>query len=109
MSKSIVITVPHNHSVDDARRRIAEGMDQLRHSYVEKVAHSEVCWTGDRADVKVVAFSQTITAQLDVLPETVRIEVQLPWILAALGNRIQGVLTSNARASLEIEHHPPKR
>jgi hypothetical protein len=108
MTKSIVITVPHNLSASEAKRRIAEGIETLRSSYVDKLASSRVTWTGDRADVQVVAVGQTINAELQILAETVRIEVRLPWFLAALGNKVQGVLTASARESLKIEHRPPK-
>jgi len=108
MTKSIVITVPHNHSVPEAKRRIAEGLETLRSTYVDKVAASRVTWTGDRADIAVVAFGQTVSAELQVLPESVRIEVRLPWFLAVLGNKVQGVLTTSASEALKIEHHPPK-
>jgi hypothetical protein len=37
-----------------------------------------------------------------------RIEVQLPWFLAALTGRIQSVLKSNAENSLRIGYTPPK-
>ena len=40
--------------------------------------------------------------------DAVRIEVQLPWILAALTRKIQGVLKTNAEKSLRIGHTPPK-
>lgn len=108
MTKSIVITVPHNLTAEEARRRIAEGMDALRRDYVDKLASSRVTWTGDRADIQVVALGQTVNAELLVQAEAVRIEVRLPWILAALGNRIKGVLTTSASDSLRIEHKPPK-
>ncbi len=108
MTKSIVITVPHNLTAAEAQRRIAEGMDTLRKTYIDKLAASRVTWTGDRADIEVVALGQTIGAELQVHAESVRIEVRLPWILAALGNRIKGVLTTSASDSLRIEHKPPK-
>jgi hypothetical protein len=108
MSKSIVVTVPHNLGAQAAKKRIAEGVERLRRDYVEKLAHSEIAWTGDKADLKVVAFSQTVTAQLDVQSDLVRIEVQLPWFLAALSDKLQNVLSNSAKESLQIEHTPPK-
>jgi hypothetical protein len=108
MTKSIVITVPHNLSVSEAKRRIADGIETLRGSYVDKFASSRVTWTGDRADIQVVAVGQTINSELQILAETVRIEVRLPWFLAALGNKVQGVLTARAHESLGIEYRPPK-
>lgn len=106
MSKSIVVTLPHDLGAEAAKKRIAERIDVLRRDYVDKLAYSEINWTGDRADLRVVAFGQTTTAQLDVMADSLRIEVQLPWILAALSNKIQGVLTSNAQESLRLG--PPK-
>jgi hypothetical protein len=108
MSKSIVVTVPHRLGAEEAKRRISEKIDALRRDYVDKLAYSEVNWTGGRADLRVVALGQTTIGQLDVMPDSLRIEVRLPWILASLSSRIQGVLTSNAQDSLQIGHTPPK-
>lgn len=108
MSKSIVVTVPHALGVAEAKRRISERIDMLRREYIDKLAYSEVTWTGDQANVRVVAFGQTATGKLDVGPDSLKIEVELPWVLAVLANKIQGTLTSNAAESLRIEHKPPK-
>jgi hypothetical protein len=108
MSNSIVITVPHRLGAEEAKKRIAAGMELLRRDYIDKLAHSEANWNGDMANLRVVAFGQTATAQLYVMNDAVRIEVQLPWILAALTSKIQGVLKNNAEESLRIGHTPPK-
>lgn len=108
MSKSIVVTVPHNLGAEAAQKRVAEGIERLRRDYIDKLAHSEVGWTGGRADLRVVAFGQTTIAQIDVQSEFLRIEVHLPWILAGLSSKVQAALTSRAEASLAIEHIPPK-
>jgi hypothetical protein len=108
MSNSIVITLPHRLGAEVAKKRIAGGIELLRRDYFDKLAHSEVNWNGDTANVRVVAFGQTATAQLYVMNDAVRIEVQLPWILATLTGKIQGVLKSSAEESLRIGHTPPK-
>jgi hypothetical protein len=108
MSNSIVITLPHRLGAEEAKRRIAGGIELLRRDYIDKLAYSEVNWNGDTANLRVVAFGQTATAQLYVMSDAVRIEVQLPWILAALTGKIQGVLKTNAEESLRIGYTPPK-
>lgn len=108
MSKSIVVTVPHDLGAELAKKRVAEGIERLRRDYVDKLAHSEIAWTGDRADLKVVAFGQTTAARIDVQTDSLRIEVWLPWILSALTSRIQTVLARSAEGALQIEHKPPK-
>ncbi|ACK50523.1 conserved hypothetical protein [Methylocella silvestris BL2] len=109
MSKSIVITVPHDLGVEAAKKRICERVEALRGAYIDKLAYSEIKWTGDKADVRVVALGQSVTAQIDVMPDQLRIEVQLPWLLGVLANKIQGVLTSNAKDSLTIGYTPPPK
>ena len=106
MPQSIVVTVPHNLGAEAAKKRIAERIEALRSAYVDKLAHSEVNWTGNKADLRVQALGQSMTAQIDVLSDSVRIEAQLPWLLAALGEKAKGFLTSNAKDSLLIG--PPK-
>ena len=108
MSNSIVITVPHRLGAKEAKRRIVEQIELLRRNYIDKLAYSEVNWNSDTANLRVVAFGQTAIAQVYVLDDALRIEVQLPWILAALTGRIQGILKSNAEESLRIGHSPPK-
>lgn len=108
MSNSIVITVPHRLGTEQAKRRIAGGIELLRRNYLDKLAHSEAKWNGDTANLRVVAFGQTATAQVYVMNDALRVEVQLPWILAALTGKIQGVLKTNAEESLRIGHTPPK-
>jgi hypothetical protein len=91
MSKSIIVVVPHRLGVDVAKQRVAAQIEILRHQYVDKYAASEVTWTGDRADFRVSALAQTVTGQIEVSSDSLRIEVQLPWLLAALQGKLQGV------------------
>ncbi|KAB2955590.1 MAG: hypothetical protein F9K16_15195, partial [Thermoanaerobaculia bacterium] len=98
----------HNLGAEVAQKRVAEGVERLRRDYIDKLAHSEVVWTDRKADLRVVAFGQTTTAQIDVQSDLLRIEVQLPWILATLSNKVQAVLAGRAKDSLAIEHIPPK-
>jgi hypothetical protein len=108
MSNSITVSVPHNLGAEEAKRRVVERLEHLRREYVDKIGHSEVQWSGDTADLRVVAFGQTVTGKIFVMSDSLRVEVQLPWILAVLTNKIQGVLKSNAEESLRIGHTPPK-
>jgi predicted PP-loop superfamily ATPase len=73
-----------------------------------KLAHTEAVWNGDTADVRVVAFGQTVTGKISVTSDSLQIEVNLPWFFAALTGRIQNVLKNNAEESLRIGHSPPK-
>ncbi|MCI0467978.1 MAG: polyhydroxyalkanoic acid system family protein [Beijerinckiaceae bacterium] len=108
MANSIVITIPHRLGAAEAKKRIAERIELLRRDYIDKLGHSEAKWNGDTADLRVAVFGQTVTGTITALDDSLRIEVRLPLILAALTSKIQGVLTSNAQDSLRIGHTPPK-
>ncbi|WP_457796024.1 polyhydroxyalkanoic acid system family protein [Methylocystis sp. S23] len=103
MSSTITITVPHNLGVETAKKRLAERITALQREYVDKIAKSEVTWSGDVATIRVAAVGQTATAQMTVLPEVVRIDVQLPWLLAKLAGGLQGFISQNANDALRID------
>lgn len=108
MTKSLVVTIPHALGKDEARRRIAAEIDQLKHAYIDKFAHAEVNWAGDAADIRVVALAQEITAHIDVAPASVRVEVFLPWLLASLSGMIENRLNATAKETLALTHSPQK-
>jgi hypothetical protein len=108
MSKPIVVIVPHKLGREQAHRLIADEIDRLKTTYVDKFAQADVQWTGDSAEICVVALSQEVKGRLDVSDDTVRIEVTLPWILAALTSRIETALTTTAQETLKLEDRSKK-
>jgi hypothetical protein len=61
-----------------------------------------VTWAGDVATVHVRALGQAASAQITVLKDLLRIDVQLPWLLAALAGKVQQVIARNANDALRI-------
>ena len=102
MSRSIVMTFPHELSVAEAKQRISERFDLLKREYVDKIGRADIAWVSDTAHLKVGALGQTATAEIDVKPAEIRIEVHLPWLLAAMANKVEGLLKANAKDTLRI-------
>jgi hypothetical protein len=102
MRKSIVISVPHRLGLAEAQRRVATEIEQLRNEYISKFAHSEIAWAGNSADIRVVALMQEIKGRIDVLPDSVHIEIILPWLLAKIAAPLQEKLTTTTRNSLAL-------
>jgi hypothetical protein len=102
MAKSIVVTFPHELSVAEAKKRIADQVDVMKKTYIDKVGTGEIAWVGDIAHLRVSAIGQTTTAEINVKPAEIRVEVHLPWLLAALANKIEGLLKSNGQEALRI-------
>jgi Putative polyhydroxyalkanoic acid system protein (PHA_gran_rgn) len=108
MDKSIVVTVPHNLGAEAAKARVSKGIERLRTDYLDKLARTEVNWSGNKADVQVSALGQTVNAQLDVQNDSLRIEVRLLGFLSGLMSKVSDRLISNVKGSLRLEHTPPK-
>jgi len=108
MNKPIVVTVPHNLGAEAAKSRVSKGIDRLRADYLDKLARTEVHWTGNRADLQVSALGQTVNAQLDVQNDLLRIEVRFRGLLSGLFNKVSDKLISNVKGSLQLEHTPRK-
>jgi hypothetical protein len=106
MSNAITVTVPHDLGVEKAKARVSEQLTMMQREYIDKVAHSEVTWAGDVATVHVRALGQAASAQITVLKDLLRIDVQLPWLLAALAGKVQQVIARNANDALRIGHGP---
>lgn len=102
MQHTITVTVPHNLGVETAKKRLAERLNMLQRDYVDKIAHSEVTWSGDVATIRVTALGQQATAQISVLADLVRIDVQLPWLLAVIAGKVKDVISHNANDVLKI-------
>ncbi len=107
MDKSIVVTVPHNLGVEAAKSRVSKSIERLR-SDLDKLARTEVHWSGNKADLRVSALGQTVNAQLDVQNDALRIEVQLLGLLSGVLNKLSNSLISNVKSSLLLGHTPPK-
>ena len=102
MSRSIVMSFPHDLSVPEAKKRINERFELMKTQYIDKVGHAELVWVGDVANLRASAIGQTATAQIELQPANIRVEIHLPWLLAAFANKVEGLLQSNAKDTLRI-------
>jgi hypothetical protein len=90
MRKPVVVTIPHQLGRDEARRRLENGMGQVRSQLAGVGASVENHWTDDRMTFDVAVLAQTISGRIDVGDSEVRLEVDLPWMLAMLAEKITG-------------------
>ncbi|WP_207484080.1 polyhydroxyalkanoic acid system family protein [Arenibaculum pallidiluteum] len=88
MRKPVVVDVPHQLTRQDARTKIEDGLGQVRGQLAGLGAQVEDRWTGDRLDFTVRLLGQAVTGRMEVLDQSVRVEVDLPWILARLAGKV---------------------
>jgi len=101
MGKTITITIPHKHSQDQARSRLQSGIADLKGKYGDKVANVQENWNGNQMDFRLSAMGQAITGRVDVQPNAVKLDVDLPWMLALLAGKFRPQVEQEARRMLE--------
>ena len=101
MSKPVVVNVPHDLGRAEARRRLEGGFGRIREQIGGKAFAFEERLEGDRLHFDAGAFGQKVTGRVDVMEASVRIEVDLPWILASIAQKLQGRLQKEGTLLLE--------
>jgi hypothetical protein len=101
MSKPLIVSIPHNLGRQEATRRLQAGMGQLKSQFGSHLGVVEETWTGERMDFRVGALGQTITGNLEVMDDSVRLEVHLPWVLAMLAEKTKAFIQKQGTLMLE--------
>jgi hypothetical protein len=101
MADPVVVTIPHKLSKEEAIRRLKKGFGDVRSAFGEKFVVLNDDWTGDHLDFKASLLGQTTTGTVDVGEHNVRLEVQLPWMLAMLANKAKAIVQKKGQLMLE--------
>ena len=99
-TKSITVSIPHHLTQDEARARLQKGITNAATNFA-KMAQVTDTWNGNRLDLRIVAMGQTINGRIDVEPTVVKVEVELPWLLAAMAEKIRPQIEQEGRKMLE--------
>ena len=95
LTKPFVAIIPHQLGRPAARRRIEDGLARIRAEVGAFATIAEERWNGDRLEFRLRLFGRALAGHIEVLDEAVRVEVELPWIVAALagpiGTRVRDV------------------
>jgi putative polyhydroxyalkanoate system protein len=94
MSNTIRIDIPHSLGQAEARRRIERGFGQFGAQLgggggAFSATHA---WQGDHLAFGANVLGQAVTGRLDVMDQSVRIEVDLPAMLSMIAGKISGRL-----------------
>lgn len=101
MAKTVSLSIPHDLTQAEARQRLQTGLTDLRSKFGDKATAIHEQWTDNRLDFAVTAMNQSITGRVDVTPSDVKVEVDLPWMLAMLAGKFKGRVEEEARKMLE--------
>jgi hypothetical protein len=101
VNRTISIRVPHKLTQAEARRRIESGIADLSRQHAGKLANVQQAWTDNRMDFTFSAMGQSMGGRIDVEPSDVVINVDLPWLLAMLADKIKPQIQQEASKMLE--------
>jgi hypothetical protein len=102
MSTPITIELPHSLGRQEARRRIEVGFGRLEQQLLAGgLVRARTSWSGDRMSFSAQALGQALTGRLDVQDTLVRMEVDLPLVLAMIADQIRGRLQREGQLLLE--------
>jgi Putative polyhydroxyalkanoic acid system protein (PHA_gran_rgn) len=101
MTKPLVVSIPHNLGKAEATRRLQGGLTRLKSQFGDKIASVDESWSDDRMAFRVGAMGQSISGHLDVAEDQVRVEVQLPWLLAMVAEKAKSFIQKQGTLMLE--------
>lgn len=105
MSRSVTVNIPHTLGKAEARRRIEGGFGKLRAQMTGGVSglmeSFNERWEDDCLYFEGATFGQAIHGRLDVLEESIVVEVALPNFLAAIADSIMGRVKKEGQLLLE--------
>ncbi len=90
MKKPVIVILPHQHTKAEAIKRIREGFEKMKPQLAPYTSLLEEEWRGDDLHFHVVVMKQTVSGRINVKDDNVRVEVDLPWILTAIGEMVRG-------------------
>jgi hypothetical protein len=101
MAKPVVVDIPHDLGRAEARRRLERGFGRMREQVLGHALAFEERWEGERLHFNAGALGQKVSGRVDVFEKSVRIEVDLPWMLAAIAEKLQGRIQKEGTLLLE--------
>lgn len=90
MGKSVTITVSHELGREAALARLRHGVDRVRDRLgLLKMQLVEETWADNALSFGVAALGYTVRGTLTVEEDLVRVEMTLPWLLAAFAEKLK--------------------
>ena len=106
MAEPVVVTIPHKLGKAEAKRRLEAGFGNVRSTFGEPFVVLKDEWAGDHLDFSATLLGQKTSGTVDVAEDHVRLEVQLPWMLAMLANKAKALVTRQGKLMLEKPTKP---
>ena len=101
MPKPLVMTISHELGREEAKRRLQNSVGQIRAQLAPFTTSLDHQWTDDRLTFHIIALGQRVAGNIDVLDDSVRLELLLSGVLGWIGERIGRRIQKQAALMLE--------
>jgi hypothetical protein len=101
MSQPVVISVPHRLGREEAARRLKSGFERAGGQFGGILTISQQAWSGDRLTFQASALGQQAAGTIDVMDDSIRIEVTLPWLLGKIAEKLAPAIRRESVLMLE--------
>jgi hypothetical protein len=89
MATPITVSIPHQLSRAEARRRIESGFAKLVQQMPGSSGASSESWDGDRLTFAVAVLGQRVAGVIDVLDTAVTMQIELPGVLGMIAGGLK--------------------
>ena len=101
MSPPLTVTIPHHLGKQDAVNRLRAGLSSARTHFGQLLTVEEEVWNGDTVEFRVRALGQAANGKIETFDDHVRLEVNLPWLLAKFAEKIAPVIRKQGHLLLD--------
>jgi hypothetical protein len=101
VSTPVTLSIPHRLGRAEAVRRLKVGLGRAQGPLGALIQVEQEVWTGDTLRFHMRALGQSAAGTIEVLDDSLRIEVTLPWLLAKAAERIVPAVRKQAALLLE--------
>ncbi|MEM8771051.1 MAG: polyhydroxyalkanoic acid system family protein [Pseudomonadota bacterium] len=103
MPRPVTVTLSHDLSHEEARQRLRDGFGQIKGQLSGGLLFkfTEEWVSEDKLTFTAKGLGQTITGEIDVFPQHVRIIATLPGVLATIAETIAGKVEKEGKLLLE--------
>jgi putative polyhydroxyalkanoate system protein len=97
---NLTVSIPHQLSREEAKRRVEELVGNLQRQYGGMASRVEQSWTEDTMNFAVSAMGVSVTGEVLVTDDAVRLDVVLPFALAMLAGTVRQQIEEEGRKLL---------
>lgn len=97
---NVTVTIPHQLPRAEAKKRVENLIGQLQQEYSGFLTKLDQRWTGDTLDFTCSGMGVSISGQVHVEDQLVRLELALPAPLAMFAGSLQKTIDQEGRKLL---------